>query len=216
MSVLRAALLPLLTLAYFTCAVPAMAQQLAPTAPAPPVAPVAAAPPPASTVDPPSGPPRFQPFVLGDASGAGPWGLPAAFVLEQLRLGLTSEAPLSRLDPGCSESAEAATGGGGFSVQRARALQLVPHLTLAGFSRTGCLSAGVGVAVVYTAQLRKDMSVALSAGSFRLPHGAPDGTAVTVSQVRADLVLPRPHGRAYSVGVSVSPARTLLNFGGRW
>ena len=215
MSVLRAAL-PLTTLAYVTCAVPAWAQELAPIAPAPPVAPVVAASPPASTVDPPSGPPRFQPLVLGDASGPGAWGSPAAFALEQLRLGLMSEAPLSRFDPGCNESTESATGGGGFAVQRARALQLVPHLTLAGFSRTGCLSAGIGAAVVYTAELRKDVSLALSAGSFLLPHGGPEGTPVTVSQVRADLVLPRPQGRAYSVGVSVSPVRTLLNFGGRW
>jgi len=207
MSVLRASLL-LTTLACVTCVVPAWGQGLAP--------PVAAAPTPASTVDPPSGPPRFQPFVLGDASGAGAWGLPAAFVLEQLRFGLMSEAPLSRSDPGCNESAEAATGGGGFPVQRARALQLVPHLTLAGFSRTGCLSAGIGVAVVYTAQLRQDVSVSLSGGSFRLPQGGPQGNAVTVSQVRADLVFPRPQGRAYSLGVTVSPARTLLNFGGRW
>jgi hypothetical protein len=143
----------------------------------------------------------------GDASGASGSALTPSFVLEPLRMALTGTAvPTGRFEPGCGEHVEAtgtATAGvPGFAMQHATSLQLVPKLTLFGFSRGGCaIDAGVGGGVAYATLLRKDIWLVASAGILHLPHAGPGGASITRFDVRADVVFARPKGRSYTVGV---------------
>jgi hypothetical protein len=163
------------------------------------------------------GPPQVVWLSPGDASGAaGNAGHAPSFVLDPIRLALFGDAvPLGSSDPACSGSPEAtgtATAAtGGFASQRTAAFQLVPHLTLVGFSRGGCgLDAAAGGAVVFAMPIRKDVWFAASAGILTLPHAGPMGSPVVNRHFRADVVFAQPDGRSLSVGVS----KRGLTFGG--
>jgi hypothetical protein len=158
------------------------------------------------------GPPRVTSLVAalglsGDANGT--WGSPTtpSFALEPIRLALMgASVPTGRFEPGCSdhvESTGAATAGvPGFAMQHATALQLVPKLTLFGFSRGGCaIDGAVGGAIVYATLLRKDIWLVASAGVLHLPHAGPGGASITRADVRADIMFARPRGHSYTVGV---------------
>lgn len=163
------------------------------------------------------GPPRVTWLSSpGDANGtAGDTQVPQ-FVLDPIRLGLFADAvPQGRADPGCRDENEATgsatASSGGFAMQHAAALQLVPRLTLAGFARGGCgIDAGVGGALVYATPIRKNVWFVASAGIMTLPHAGAAGAPVTRTQVRADVVFARPRGRSYSVGITPKG----LTFGG--
>lgn len=147
-------------------------------------------------------------FAQGDANGArGDTLGPSSIIFEPIRLALQgSSVPGGHADPGCrdnNESTGSATASGpGYPMQHAAALQLVPKLTLVGFSRGGCqLDAGIGGALVYATPIRKDIWFVASAGIFHLPHAGPGGAPATKLDARVDLVLARPQGRSYAVGV---------------
>ena len=163
------------------------------------------------------GPPRVTYlFGQGDANGAAGDSHVPSFVLDPIRLGLLAGAvPFGAADPACGGSIEATgtatAASGGFAMQHAAALQLVPRLTLAGFTRGGCsIDAAMGGALVYAAPIRKDIWFVASAGILKLPHAGPVGTSVTTSQFRADLVFARPAGRSLAVGLS----NRGISFGG--
>lgn len=149
-------------------------------------------------------------FARGDATGnAGDSLLGEDGSTGPLRAGLLAEAPVASLaDPGCRAQADAAGGAtaaapGGF-LMRQRRLELVPRLTLTGFSRTGCAFDSVGGAgVAYTVPLKTNLSLVIAAGAMMMPqkNGRGPDTPVT-GQVRVDLVMRRPQGHWTSVGVS--------------
>ena len=166
--------------------------------------------------DPVVGPPQVQWLSEpGDGNGAaGDTRLPPSFVFEPIRLSLMGQdVPRGSLDTGCSESSGAGTATAatsGFARNRATAFMLVPRLTLAGFSRAGCLDSAAGGALVYARPIVKDIWVVASAGFLHLPHAGPGGSSVTRSDVRADVVFARPNGRSYAVGVGARG----VSFGG--
>ncbi len=149
-------------------------------------------------------------FARGDASGnAGDSLLGEDGSTGPLRAGLLAEAPVASLsDPGCRAQADAsggatAAGPGGF-VLRQRRLELVPRLTLTGFSRTGCVFDSVGGAgVSYAVPLKTNLSLVLAAGAMMMPQKNGRGPQTPVAgQVRVDLVMRRPQGHWTSMGVS--------------
>ena len=124
----------------------------------------------------------------GDANGSG-----YQASLEPLRLGLFDEAPLTG-DPSCRL--------GPAPTYYATTLRLVPQLTLAGFSRASCAMDGaVGGGLVYTVPLRKNIDLNLSAGAILAPHAGPNGTSISTTHVRADIVFKRDEGRAWYIGL---------------
>jgi hypothetical protein len=163
------------------------------------------------------GPPRVTWIgPPGDATGA---AAPPQLVLEPIRSDLIGMTRPAHREPGCAEaapstgSATAATSG--HPLQHVVALELVPRLTLFGFSRAGCaLESSAGAALVYAAPIRRNIFLTGSAGILHLPHNGPGGSNVRHWQLRGDVVFVRPEGRSYSVGVGVSGARTTLTFGG--
>jgi hypothetical protein len=191
---------------------PAAAQTTAAPASAIPVTPAGV-----PVVGPLLGPPRVTVlFGQGDGNGfAGDTPIPS-FVLDPIRLGLfAADVPVGAADPACRGSLEAAgnatAASGGFALQHAAELRLIPHLTLAGFSRGGCsVDSGVGAALVCAVPIRKDIWFVASAGILKLPHAGPNGASVTTSQFRADIVFARPAGRSLAVGIS----NRGLSFGG--
>ncbi|MBX3187149.1 MAG: hypothetical protein KF819_09045 [Labilithrix sp.] len=161
------------------------------------------------------GPPRVSWIgPPGDASGT-PGATEA--ILEPIRVGLVSMTrPIVR-EPGCDavESAGSATAtSAGHARQYASAIQLVPRLTLFGFSRAGCpLESSIGAAAVYAVPVRRDIFLTGSAGLLYLPHNGPGGSGVRRMQLRGDVVFTRPGGRSISVGVGFS-GPTMLTLGG--
>lgn len=83
--------------------------------------------------------------------------------------------PIGMNIPGCNDSAEqsgTATGAvTGFATQRAFAFELVPQLTLLGFSRLGCpVDALVGGGLVYAKPISKTISLSFSGGVIYRPR----------------------------------------------
>jgi hypothetical protein len=156
------------------------------------------------------GPPKVTwIFTQGDANGGrGDTLGPGSIIFEPIRLALLGAAvPGGAGDPECRdngvESAGTATAGvPGFPAQHAAALQLIPKLTLFGFSRGGCQrDAGAGGALVYATPIRKDIWFVASAGILHLPHAGPGGAPVTKGHARMDLLFARPKGHSYAVGI---------------
>jgi hypothetical protein len=168
------------------------------------------------------GPPRVTwLFTQGDANGGRGDALGAGSLLfEPIRLQMLGSAgPSGGGDPACRDNTVESTGTAtagvpGFAMQHAAALQLVPKLTLFGFSRGGCPNTAAGGAVVFAQPIRKDVSFVAGAGILHLPHPGLGAPAVTSGQAHMDLVLARPQGRSYSVGVGVRSGVTSLLFGG--
>jgi hypothetical protein len=148
-------------------------------------------------------------FTQGDANGGrGDTLGPGSIIFEPIRLALLGSAvPGAAGDPECrdsgAESAGTATAGvPRFASQHAAAFQLVPKLTLLGFSRGGCQrDAAAGGALVYATPIRKDIWFVASAGILHLPHAGAGGAPVTNGQARMDLMFARPKGRSYAVGI---------------
>jgi hypothetical protein len=144
----------------------------------------------------------------GDATG-GPGYDP---YLEPLRLGLLEDVPPSG-DPSCRQTPEAMTASApNVPTYYGTTLRLVPRLTLAGFSRVGCVMDGaVGGGLVYALPVRRNIDLALSAGYLFAPHAGPNGTPVSSgAHVRADLVFKRADGRSFNLGIR----NRHLTFGG--
>jgi hypothetical protein len=168
-------------------------------------------------VGPTLGPPRVTwLFGQGDANGGrGDTLGPGSIIFEPIRLSLLALAPpVGAADPACAGSVEstgtATAGVPGFAMQHAAAVQMIPKLTLYGFSRGGCqLDAAAGGALVYATPIRKDIWFVASAGILHLPHAAA-GRPVTTGQARMDLLFARPKGHSYSVGIGTRG----ITFGG--
>jgi hypothetical protein len=149
-------------------------------------------------------------FARGDASGnlADSAGAEDASS-GPLRAGMYAEAGVASLsDPACRAQADASGGAtaasaGGFTM-RQRRIELVPHLTLVGFSRTGCVFDSVGGGgVAYTLPLKTNLSLVIAAGWMMMPQKNGRGPELPVTnQVRMDLVFRRPQGHWSAVGVS--------------
>jgi hypothetical protein len=209
------------TLSLSLAATPASAQSTPTPASAVPLTPSGV-----PMVGPTLGPPRVTwLFTQGDANGGrGDTLGPSSTIFEPIRLALLT-VPKGFSEPGCKDSAAGAASASspGFAMQHAAGLplQLVPKLTLFGFSREGCqLDAGIGGALVYATPVAKDITFVASTGIFHLPHGGPNGTSMTTAEhARIDLVLTRPKGRSYSVGIgqgsnTLSGTITRITFGG--
>jgi hypothetical protein len=158
------------------------------------------------TVTPLTGPPKLTWLgpPRGDATGSGAGFDPH---IEPLRLGLFDDIPPSG-DPSCGHVPQ-------FAYYNTT-LHLVPRLTLAGFSRVGCMMDGAaGVGLVYAVPVRKNIDLALSLGRLWGPHSGPNGTAVSSTRASADIVFRREGGRSLSVGISASSTGSPgMRFGG--
>jgi hypothetical protein len=170
-------------------------------------------------IDPTIGPPRVVLMKTpGDASGSSSDPRVPSFVLDPIRMALWGTAvPRPRGDPTCGgsegfeESGLLEIGPKGLALRRASDIQLIPRLTLSGFSRGGCASdSGVGGALVYAIPISTNIFLAASLGVLHLPHAGPNATSVTNVDARVDLHIRRPSGRSYAVGIGTRG----LTFGG--
>lgn len=160
----------------------------------------------------------------GDASGSGGTTV-APPALEALRLAMLDHAPPigpafgGAMCGNAPETAGVATGAAGFGTQRAAAVALVPRLTLFGFSRTGCaVDSALGAGLVYEQPIAQNVSFTFGLGALYQPLGVilPSQEAQLQNRVqpsaRVAVVVKRPGGRAYWVGLDV--LRPSVSFGG--
>lgn len=162
----------------------------------------------------------------GDASGSGAADSTGALAVEPLRLELFGRHATPT--HGCGDQmAEAATGMStmrsmtltGFSIGGASSWR-TPRLSLFGFSRFGCvLDAAVGAGVTFTVPVHREIFLSLSGGALYLPATSPGisngaGGPASSASVHVDVVLRRPDGNAFTVGVAT--ATRGLTFGGLW
>jgi hypothetical protein len=150
-----------------------------------------------------------NPFRTGDTQSPAS-GLPYDLGMTPLRLSLTGDAiPLAHAFPGCAEKAEMSGNTlHGFTLNRSFAMQLVPSLTLVGFSQTACqMDAAVGTGFVTSTRLRKDVWLAASAGAMIFPHGDGGTRASVKSDARVDVIWKDLPGRSFSVGVGLRGVR---------
>jgi hypothetical protein len=139
--------------------------------------------------------------------------------IENLRLSLDAMiTPQDRAHGGCAsygENTGGATGMTPLQTQRALGLRLIPSLTLAGFSRTGCAtSANLGGGFVFTQPIAKNIFLSASGGFLFLPHGGPGGQPIRTQNANAGIVFTRPDGRSFMVGIST--ALRGVTFSGVW
>jgi hypothetical protein len=163
--------------------------------------------------DPTPGAPPVQviknPFRTGDTLSPTS-GLPYDLGMTPLRLSLVNEHfPLANAFPGCAEKAEMSGNTlHGFPLNRTFAMQLVPSLTLVGFSQTACqMDAGTGAGFVSSTMLKKDVWLAASAGVMLFPHGDGGTRAAVKSDARVDVIWKDLPGRSFSVGVGLRGVR---------
>jgi hypothetical protein len=169
--------------------------------------------------DPTIGPPRVVVMKTpGDASGGSSDPRVPSYVLDPIRMALWGTAvPRPRGEPTCGGSEEFEESGlieigpRGPALRRVSNIQLIPRLTLSGFSRGGCASdTGVGGALVYAIPISSNVFLAASLGVLHLPHAGPNASSVTNVDARLDLHVRRPGGHSYAVGIGTRG----LTFGG--
>lgn len=148
----------------------------------------------------------LDPHAGGDSAQGGQGDVNQG-ALDALRLGLYAQAPvLGGMFADCRSA--------GPSVEQSAGIRLVPHLTLYGFSRSGCaMDQAVGGALVFTLPVSRTVSLSLSASQLYVPN-AVLGVPKSQTQIRADATIALPNKRSLSVGVSTVSGPPRLTFGG--